>query len=54
MLLKLDSDNYLILDIEKGGRILELKLIGKIIIKANSTDLGSGNYLMYPWVNRVE
>jgi hypothetical protein len=29
-------------------------LLGKLIIRDHNNGLGSGSYLMYPWVNRIE
>jgi len=44
------------LDLQHGGKVLLLKLDGVTVIKALPTGkfLGSGSYLMYPWVNRLE
>ena len=53
MKVKIDEGNYIILRPELGGRILELKLGGKEIIRGYEEGLGNGSYLMYPWVNRV-
>ena len=38
-----------------GGKILELILDGVTVIKADEgpEHLGSGSYLMFPWVNRL-
>jgi galactose mutarotase-like enzyme len=55
MLIELDQDNYIKIDPEQGCRIQELKIGGKCVVKYDEKDgfLGSGSYLMFPWVNRV-
>jgi hypothetical protein len=53
MKVKLDAQNYLVLN-SVSGRIQELHLSGVTVMKQNEEGLGSGNYLMFPWVNRVE
>ena len=52
---KLNEDNFIILS-NQGGRIMKLVLNGLIVIQAQQPyeQLGSGSYLMYPWVNRLE
>lgn len=44
------------MDLTHGGKVMLLKLDGVTVIQADPTGsfLGSGSYLMYPWVNRVE
>lgn len=54
MKLQVDQDNLVVLDLERGGRIIELVLAGRLIIKGDAEDTGSGNFLLYPWVNRIE
>ena len=55
MKVELDENNYIIIDPELGCRIQELKLGGKTVIKYDEKEgfLGSGSYLMFPWVNRI-
>jgi galactose mutarotase-like enzyme len=53
MEIKVDSENHLTLN-PKTGRILQLRLHGKTVIKQAAENTGSGNFLMFPWVNRVE
>ena len=40
---------------ECGGRITELVLAGHLVIKADEDrrDLGSGIFLMFPWISKV-
>jgi hypothetical protein len=37
-----------------SGRIIELHLAGKTVLVETDKGTGSGCFLMYPWVNRVE
>ena len=53
MKLKIDEQNYLVIDPAKGARVVELKLEGRQIIKGELSGLGNSSYLMYPWVNRI-
>lgn len=53
MRVRLDADNSLILD-TNSGRIRELQLSGKVVMRQSDEGTGSGNFLMFPWVNRVE
>lgn len=54
MKVKIDEQNYVIFNPQIGGRIIELRLAGKQIIKGQYKELSNGNYLMFPWVNRIE
>jgi galactose mutarotase-like enzyme len=54
MLIKLDHQNTLRIDPTRGGRLLEVRLGGRIVLRGDRETLGSGCYLMYPWVNRIE
>ena len=54
MKIKVNEENYLVLDPKIGARVLELKLAGKKIIKGELHGLGNSSYLMFPWVNRIE
>jgi len=54
MKIKVDDNNFVVINLDRGGRIVELVLAGHLIIKGNAVDTGSGNYLLYPWVNRIE
>ena len=53
MKLKIDEQNYLVIDPAKGARVVELRLEGRQIIKGELSGLGNSSYLMYPWVNRI-
>jgi galactose mutarotase-like enzyme len=53
MKIKVDENNFVVINLERGGRIVELVLGGRLIIQGNTSDTGSGNYLLYPWVNRI-
>ena len=55
MQIKLDQDNYFWCELECGGRITQLVLAGHLIIKAgeDKSDLGSGIFLMFPWISKV-
>ena len=55
MLVKLNQGNHITIDNDKGCRVEELTLGGKKIIQfiENEGFLGSGSYLMFPWVNRI-
>lgn len=54
MKVQLDQQNFLVFDPQIGGRVVELRLAGKQIIKGQHSELSNGNYLMFPWVNRIE
>lgn len=54
MLIKLDHENTLKIDPARGGRLLEVRLSGRVVLRGDREGLGSGCYLMYPWVNRIE
>lgn len=54
MKVRVDDQNYVVFDPKIGARIIELRLAGKTIIKGEYNGLGNSDYLMYPWVNRIE
>lgn len=54
MKVKVDESNYVIFNPQIGGRVIELKLAGKQIIKGKYHGLDNSSYLMFPWVNRIE
>ena len=51
----LDKDIYFNCDLEYGGRITKLVLGGHLVLKAGEdpSDLGYGNFLMFPWISKV-
>jgi hypothetical protein len=49
-----DEQNYVVFDPKIGARIIELRLAGRVIIKGEYNGLGNADYLMFPWVNRIE
>lgn len=51
---KLSEQDFVIVT-ANGGRIIKLVLGGVSVIEGlqQYTELGSGSYLMYPWVNRI-
>lgn len=53
MKIAIDGDNYLVLNPD-SGRLTHVTLGGNTVLTQNEDGLGAGNYLMYPWVNRVE
>lgn len=53
MRVRLDAENSMVLD-TNSGRIRELQLSGKVVMRQSDGGTGSGNFLMFPWVNRVE
>lgn len=53
MRVRLDAENSLVVDTQ-SGRIRELQLHGKVVLKQRDEGTGSGNFTMFPWVNRVE
>lgn len=53
MRVRLDAENSMVVD-TISGRIRELQLSGKVVMKQSDEGTGSGNFLMFPWVNRVE
>lgn len=53
MRVRLDAENSMVLD-TNSGRIRELQLSGKVVMRQSDEGTGSGNFLMFPWVNRVE
>lgn len=53
MRVKLDDENWMELN-PKSARIVRLHLAGKTVLQQTEEGLGSGSYLMFPWVNRVE
>lgn len=54
MKVKVDEQNYVVFNPQIGGRIIELRLAGKQIIKGQYHGLDNSSYLMFPWVNRIE
>ncbi len=53
MRVKLDDENYFDFH-TKSGRISRLHLAGKTVLLQTDEGTGSGCFLMFPWVNRVE
>jgi hypothetical protein len=53
MKIAIDDHNFLILH-PGSGRISNLTLSGKKVLAQTDEGTGSGMFLMYPWVNRVE
>ena len=53
----LDSDNYVELDPEFGGKIIKLCLSAIVVIETPSpkpsSDMCCGSFLMFPWVSKA-
>jgi|LakMenE18May11ns_1017448.scaffolds.fasta_scaffold5577951_1 hypothetical protein len=52
MKIAIDEDNYFIIN-PNSCRLINVTLSGKKVLAQLNEGTGSGNFLMYPWVNRV-
>lgn len=55
MKIAIDQYNYVKIAPEVGGRIVELVLLGRTVIKGEKPycDTSTGSFLMFPWVSKA-
>ena len=55
MKIAIDQYNYVKIAPEVGGRIVELMLLGRTVIKGEQPycDTSAGSFLMFPWVSKA-